>query len=189
MPEESVTVEVPEMGELLIQLQIMTQLTPEELEEFKGDISKMRVSEQATFVREVIMQEAMRAARRDGKTIDDVLEAVRLDALKRLKGEEEIIEPGVPVAPEEKPMILVEEEEEAPPLVEEEEVTPEAEPPEMVEVLPSDKLSEYEIEELRKELEARGVPPHEIDTIMEQAKVLPRELIEELVKSLGGEKE
>ncbi|MFQ5834141.1 MAG: hypothetical protein ACE5H4_15660 [Candidatus Thorarchaeota archaeon] len=188
MPEESVTVEVPEMGELLIQLQIMTHLSPEELEEFKGDISKMRVSEQATFVKEVIMQEAMRAARRDGKTIDDVLEAVRLEALKRLKGEEELIEPGVPVVPEEKPMILVEEEEEAPPPVEEEEVTPEAERPEMEEVVPSDRLSEYEIEELRKELKARGVPPHEIDTIMEQAKVLPRELVGELVKSLGGEK-
>jgi hypothetical protein len=48
----------------------------------------------------------------------------------------------------------------------------------------SERMSTYEIEELRKDLERRGVPPYEIDTILEQARELPRELVEELVKSL-----
>jgi hypothetical protein len=190
MPEESISVEVPEMGELLIQLSILTHLSAEELEEFKGDISKMRISEQATFVKEVIMQEAMRAARRDGTTVDEVVEQTRAQALRQLKGEEEGFGVIMPSVPEEKPIVLVEEEEkEVLPVVEEEElVAPEEAPPEGPMAPPSEKLSDYEIEELRKELTARGVPPHEIDTIMEQAKVLPRELVDELVKSLGGDK-
>ncbi len=50
-------------------------------------------------------------------------------------------------------------------------------------------MSIHEIEELRKDLERRGVPPYEIDTIIEQAKELPRELVDELVKSLEGKKD
>ncbi|MHA2379032.1 MAG: LamG-like jellyroll fold domain-containing protein, partial [Candidatus Thorarchaeota archaeon] len=169
MPEESVAVEVPEMGELLIQLSILTHLSAEELEEFKGDIDKMRMSERATFVKEVIMQEAMRAARRDETTVDEVIEQTRVQALRQLRGEEEGLAVIMPDVPEEKPIVLVEEEEkEVIPVVEEEEVvvTDEA-PSEEPVVPPEEKLSEYEIEELRKELTARGVPPHEIDTIME----------------------
>jgi hypothetical protein len=185
MPEESIAVEVPEMGELLVQLAILTNLSAEELEEFKGDIDKMRVSEQATFVKEVIMQEAMRAARRDGTTVDKVVEKTRAQAIRQLKGEEAGLEVVLPGVPEEKPIVLVEEKKEVPDVEEEELVIPEEAPPEEEVAPPSDKLSDYEIEELRKELTSRGVPPHEIDTIMEQAKVLPRELVEELVKSLG----
>ncbi|MFX0046032.1 MAG: hypothetical protein ACFE8Z_09305, partial [Candidatus Hermodarchaeota archaeon] len=188
MPEESIAVEVPEMGELLIQLAILTNLSAEELEEFKGDISKMRISEQATFVKEVIMQEAMRAARRDGTSIDEVVEKTRAQAVMQLKGEEAGLEVVLPGVPEEKPIVLVEEEVEAPIVEEEEVVVTEEAPPEEEVAPPGEKLSDYEIEELRKELTARGVPPHEIDTIMEQAKVLPRELVEELVRSLGGDK-
>jgi hypothetical protein len=55
-------------------------------------------------------------------------------------------------------------------------------------VTPSDKMSHYELEELRRDLERRGVPPHEIDTLIEQAKELPRELVDELIKSLEGKK-
>ena len=43
---------------------------------------------------------------------------------------------------------------------------------------------DYELEELRKELQAKGVEPHEIDTIIEQARDLPRDLVDELIKSL-----
>jgi hypothetical protein len=50
-------------------------------------------------------------------------------------------------------------------------------------------MSMYELEELRRDLERRGVPPHEIDTIIEQAKELPRDLVDELVKSLEGKKD
>jgi hypothetical protein len=183
MPAESIDVAVPEMGELLIQLAILTNLSAEELEEFQADISKMRISEQAAFVKEVIMQEAVRAGRRDGKTPEEVVEAVRIEALRRVSGEEGLIEAGLIVKDaEEEPVRLVAEEEP------EEEVEPEVAPPEEEPEVPSDKLSQFELEELRKELESRGVPPHEIDTIMEQARVLPRELVEELVKSLGGRK-
>ncbi|MFX1485451.1 MAG: hypothetical protein ACFFCP_19935, partial [Promethearchaeota archaeon] len=69
LPEESVSVEVPELGELLIQLSILTNLNQQELDEFKADIAKMKLSEQAAFVKEVIMQEAIRAARREGKSV------------------------------------------------------------------------------------------------------------------------
>jgi hypothetical protein len=51
-----------------------------------------------------------------------------------------------------------------------------------------DKLSPYEIEELKKDLESKGVPAHEIDTIVKQAKELPRDLVEELVRSLERDK-
>jgi hypothetical protein len=185
MPGESIDVAVPEMGELLIQLAILTNLNADELEEFQADISKMRISEQAAFVKEVIMQEAVRVARREGKTPEEVVEEVRLDALRRVSGEEGIVDPRVLEAePDEEPMLLVGEEEP------EEEVKPDEAPPEEDVSEPSEKLSQYELEELRGELESRGVPPHEIDTIMEQARVLPRELVEELVKSLGrGKKE
>ena len=49
-------------------------------------------------------------------------------------------------------------------------------------------MSPFEIEELRKELEEKGVLPSEIDIILEQAKELPRDLIEELIRSLDAEK-
>jgi hypothetical protein len=182
MPEESIEVAVPEMGELLIQLAILTNLSADELEEFQADISKMRISEQAAFVKEVIMQEAVRAARREGKTPEEVLEALRNEARRRLSGEE-AIEPSLLVDyVEDESALLVGKEEP------EKKEEPEAPPPEDEVREPSEKLSQYELEELRKELESRGVPPHEIDTIMEQARVLPRELVEELVRSLGGGK-
>jgi hypothetical protein len=143
----------------------------------------MRISEQAAFVKEVIMQEAVRVARREGKTPEEVVEEVRIDALRRVSGEEALFEAGILVKDEEEESVRLVAEEEA-----EEEVEPEIAPPEDEPEEPSDKLSQYELEELRKELESRGVPPHEIDTIMEQARVLPRELVEELVKSLGSRK-
>ena len=49
-------------------------------------------------------------------------------------------------------------------------------------------MSPFEIEELRKELIEKGVPLAEIDIILKQAEELPRELIEELIRSLDAEK-
>jgi hypothetical protein len=187
MPSESVEVEVPEMGELLIQLSILTHLSPEELDEFKADIAKMRLSEQAAFVKEVINQEAIRSARREGRTIEEILDEIAEEAKKRLAGEELVAAGLEPDIPDEGPLILVAEDA----LPDDKEVTkpdkvdkrvePDIEEPE---VSATDRLSQYELEELKKDLEAREIPAHEIETIMEQAKKLPRDLIEELLESL-----
>ncbi|MFW9797266.1 MAG: hypothetical protein ACFFE2_09515 [Candidatus Thorarchaeota archaeon] len=187
MPEDAIPIEVPEMGELLMQLAILTNLSQAELDEFQADINKMKMSEQAAFVKEVIMQEAIRAARRDGKTIEETLATVEQEAIRRLGGEEEIA-PVEVVEPEETETVFLEEGKEAEvteekSLLHKDEVTEEG--PEVA----SEKMSLYEIEELRRDLERRGVPPHEIDTIVEQAKELPRELVDELVKSLEGKKD
>ena len=48
----------------------------------------MKMSEQAAFVKEVIMQEAIRAARREGKSVDEVLGALQKEATQKLAGEE-----------------------------------------------------------------------------------------------------
>jgi hypothetical protein len=175
MPEESVAIEIPEMGDLLIQLAIMTNLDADELDEFKADIQKMKISEQATFVREVIEQEAVRAARRDGKKVEEILEEVAAQAARQLEGvEEEVPAPQVlDVEPEES-------EEVAEPIIGKPE-----EPGEMIEVIMDDRLSTFEIEDIKLELVRRGVPAHEIDTIIEQVKDLPRELVDELIESVG----
>ncbi|MFX1416928.1 MAG: hypothetical protein ACFFC0_08945, partial [Promethearchaeota archaeon] len=182
MPEESVEIEVPEMGELLMQLAILTNLSPEELDEFKADIAKMRVSEQATFVKEVIDQEAVRAARREGKTVEQVLEEVGTRARRRLSDLEEPKEkiPEPIVKPVRKPPEEVER------VVGIEEPTDEEPAPE--EEIP-ERLSSFELDELKMELIRRGVPPQEIDVILEQAKRLPRDMVEELINSVGKREE
>ncbi|MFW9912239.1 MAG: LamG-like jellyroll fold domain-containing protein [Candidatus Thorarchaeota archaeon] len=174
MPEESVPIEIPEMGDLLIQLAILTNLDADELDEFKADISKMKISEQAVFVREVIEQEAVRAARREGKTVEEILEQIAAQAARQLEGvEEEIPAPQIlDVEPE-----VAEE-------VEEPIVGKSEEAEEMIEVIMDDRLSMFEIEDIKLELVRRGVPAHEIDTIIEQVKDLPRELVDELIESV-----
>lgn len=186
MPEDSIPIDVPEMGELLVQLAILTNLDAGELEEFKADIAKMKISEQAAFVNEVIVQEAIRAGRRDGKTVEEVIADVEKQARQRLAGESEdkLIVPDV-VEPTTVETVILDTEE---PSVDEESLPePTEETTEEPPTSKSEKMSAYEIEELRKELENKGVLPHEINTIIEQAKELPRELIEELVKSLEGD--
>jgi hypothetical protein len=184
MPEESVPVEVPELGELLIQLAILTNLNTQELDDFKADISKMKMSEQAAFVKEVIMQEAIRAARRDNTSVDLVLAELRAQAAKRVAGKaEEAAAEIEDEEPEVERVILPTEEEPTTP-------SPRAgfEEPETLGSMdfetPSDLLSPFEIEDLKRSLESRGVPAYEIDTILKQARELPRELVEELVRSL-----
>ena len=187
MPEESIPVDVPELGELLIQLAILTNLDQDELDEFKADIAKMKISEQAAFVKEVIMQEAIRAARRDHKTVEQIIEDVEAQASKRIAGEGEAVavEDGVePVEaePDVDTVILPDTDETTVPDTEV--------PSETVtdETIPSDRLSPFEIEELAKDLKAKGVPLHEIDTILQQARELPRDLVDELIRSLDREK-
>jgi hypothetical protein len=191
LPEESIPVEVPELGELLIQLSILTNLNQQELDDFKADIAKMKMSEQAAFVKEVIMQEAIRAARREGKSIDDIMSELRAESSKRLAGEEERKTPrdeGIDELeePEEEPVLLPQEEEgPEPERVRRPEVP--SEPTEDISFA-SDYMSPFEIEELRKSLLAKGVQPSEIDVILKQARELPRELVEELIRSLDAER-
>ena len=185
MPPESIPVDVPELGELLIQLAILTNLDQQELDEFKADIAKMKISEQAAFVKEVIVQEAIRAGRREHKTVEQILEEVEAQASKRIAGEGEAVavEDGVEpveVEPDVETVILPDKDEATIPdtgtpseTVADEDIT-----------ISSDRLSPFEIEELRKDLETKGVPLHEIDTILKQAKELPRNLVEELIRSL-----
>ena len=193
IPEESIPVEVPELGELLIQLSILTNLNQQELDEFKADIAKMKMSEQAAFVKEVIMQEAIRAARRDGKSVDETLDELQKEAAKRVAGEEG---KGVPTGAE---VEEIEEIEEEPVFLPSREVEPERDqvidpetPTEPAEdegiSFSSDKMSPFEIEELRKELEQKGVPPSEIDILLKQASELPRDLVDELIRSLDAER-
>jgi hypothetical protein len=186
MPEESIPIEVPELGELLVQLAMLTNLNAQELEEFKADISKMKVSEQAAFVKEVIMQEAIRAARREGRTVEETLEGLEKAAARRLGGEE-ALEEAEEAETVEHVFLTPEEEEQVVPEAKPTRVTP-AEKPAVSESV-SERMSPHEIEELRRELERKGVPPYEIDTILEQARTLPRELVEELVKSLEDSRE
>ncbi len=192
MPEESVPVEVPELGELLIQLAILTNLNQQELDDFKADIAKMKMSEQAAFVKEVIVQEAIRAARRENKTVEEILEEVGAQASKRLAGEGESEGPEVVdgIKPEvvdtEVDTVILPDREikikdaKASTFEDDSEPTDSQAP-----VDRGDKLSQYEIEELKKDLEAKGVPLNEIDGIVKQAQELPRDLVEELIKSLG----
>ena len=180
MPESSIPIEVPEIRELLVQLSILTHLNQEELDEFNADISKMKMSEQAAFVKEVIVQEAIRAARAQGKTVEEIIEDVEKQAARAISTEDEVEEViETPEEEVEERVFLVEEEEEP------EVFEAEGEEPEPEEEAPTEKLSQFEIDELKAELLKKGVPNHEIDMIIEQARQLSRELVEELVKSLG----
>ncbi len=181
MPPESIPVEVPELGELLIQLAILTHLDQQELDDFKADISKMKISEQAAFVKEVIVQEAIRAARRENTTVEQILEDVQAMAAKRVAGETkgEGVEEEVEDEEQEVERVILGDRIPS----DERERTREEDV-----VLADDKLSPYEIDELRKDLEAKGVPAHEIDTILKQARELSRDLVDELVRSLDKER-
>ncbi|MHA3963835.1 MAG: hypothetical protein AM325_009860 [Candidatus Thorarchaeota archaeon SMTZ1-45] len=190
-PEESIPVEVPELGGLLIQLSILTNLNQQELDDFKADIAKMKMSEQAAFVKEVIMQEAIRAARREGITVEETIERIQKEASQRLAGEEGRRTPEdtldeEPEELEEEPVFLAPRKKE--PDVELDVEPDEPDVPTEDFSFSSDQMSPFEIEELRKELLEKGVPLAEIDIIIKQAGELPRELIEELVRSLDVEK-
>ncbi len=194
VPEESIPVEIPELGELLIQLSILTNLNQQELDDFKADITKMKLSEQAAFVKEVIMQEALRAARREGKTVEEIIDRVSTEAVKKLAGEKgvgdvleaEVVSIEEPEEPEEVERVFLPEDED---VLEDEFISEQEALPGPKEDISftSETLSPLEIDELKKELQEKDIPPAEIDIILKQAKELPKELVEELVKSLDAE--
>jgi hypothetical protein len=84
-----------------------------------------------------------------------------------------------PEEPEDERVFLAEEEEEI------KEIKSVDKAPAEEEIVRTEKLSAYEIDELKADLIKKGVPNHEIDMIIEQARLLSRELVDELVKSLG----
>ena len=66
------------------------------------------------------------------------------------------------------------------------------EPVEFDEVESAEMLDEDELKQIRKKLESAGIKGSELETIMGQARELPRELAEELLSSIlgkGGEEE
>ncbi|MHA2379907.1 MAG: COG1470 family protein [Candidatus Thorarchaeota archaeon] len=179
MPPQSVVLEVPEIEELIVQLSIITELTPEQEQDFRDDVSKMRLSEQVNFVKEVITQEAIKRGRNEGKTMEQVIEEIKAQALAIIRGErlpEETPEPEAKAVPEPEPIP--------------EEVPEEAPEKPLDELL--GKLADHEIEILMEKLRKAGLPEHEVQNIIEQARQLPRDLVDELVKTIlgpGGDEE
>jgi len=170
MPSESVIIPVPEIEQLLIQLSILTKITPQELEDFRQEVTKMKLSQQVAFAKEVINQEAIKRARLVGKKMEEVLEETMAQAQALISGE--LLEPesGEPSTPgaKEKPAAEPKDTE-----------IQEAKPEEF-----EDRLSEFEIEDLRKDLVKAGVPKHEMKTLISQVRELPRELVNELIDSI-----
>ncbi len=160
IPPVPIIIEVPEIDELVIDLSILTGMTQQELDDFRFEISKMKMSQQTSFVREVIGQEALRVAGVQNKSVEQVMQEVVAERRRRLG-----------VAPDEaKPEIYdttVEEDEK-----EEEGIDFEHQ------------LREIELEEMAHQLEKRGIPTHEIESFVTQARSLPKDVVEMLLQSL-----
>ncbi|MFW9963940.1 MAG: DUF2341 domain-containing protein [Candidatus Sifarchaeia archaeon] len=176
MPSESITTDVPEIDQLLIQLSILSKLTPDELEDFKLDVSKMKLSEQVTFVKEVINQEAIKQGRAERKSMEMILEETAVKARAILAGEE--IDLDIEPEPVKKHIAKEEVEEVGEAILE---------PMEVEEVDSTDMLGEDELKEIRQRLVEAGIKGSELETIMDQTRELPRELAEELLKSILGD--
>ncbi|NHJ13848.1 MAG: DUF2341 domain-containing protein [Candidatus Thorarchaeota archaeon] len=164
MPAEAISIAVPEINILLLDLAILTSMSQEEVDDFRRDLSKMKLSQQVNFVAEVIKQEVVRIARQEKKSIEQVLEEVRLKRQERIGGEAEPITlPGFDIAEEEAALFGP------------------AEVPESLD----EQLTEKEIQDMRKALLERGLPLHEVDAVVGQARKLPREVAETLLKGFG----
>jgi len=162
IPSEPIIIEVPEIEELVIDLSILTGMTQEELDDFKFEISKMKMSQQTSFVREVIGQELTRVATLQNKSVEQVLQEVVLERKKRI---------GSDVTP-----AKIED------YIPAEEMAAEVEPPkEGIEF--EDRLREFELEEMAAELEKRGIPRHEIESFITQSRELPKDVVQMLLQS------
>jgi hypothetical protein len=165
IPTESVTVDVPEIEQLLLDLAILTNMTPEEIDDFRRDLSKMKMSQQTNFIAEVIKQEVPRIAKTEGKSLTEVLEDVRLER-ERIIGREAAptVLPGFDLEAEEAALFAPIEK----PTVDE------------------DHLNEKELQEMKSGLLERGLPMHEVDAVINQARSLPKDVAEMLLKSFGS---
>ncbi|MFW9862188.1 MAG: hypothetical protein ACFFEX_08975 [Candidatus Thorarchaeota archaeon] len=165
IPPESVTVDVPEIEQLLLDLAILTDMTPEEIDDFRRDLSKMKLSQQTNFITEVIKQEVPRVAQAEEKSFEQVLEDVRLERQRRIGGEAApTVLPGFDIEAEEAALFAPIEK----PTVDE------------------DHLSEKELQEMKTGLLERGLPMHEVDAVIGQARSLPKDVAEMLLKSFGS---
>jgi len=161
MPTESVEVEVPEIETMIVDLSILTQMKPEEVEEFRLAISKMKLSEQTTFAREVIQQEALTASLSRGISVEEVLQEVVEERIRRIGGEEAT---GIASAAAVYKVKEIEKEKEEP---------------------PKDTLDDSEIAKMKAELMEKGLPEHEIDSVIAQARKLPKEVGEMLLQGFA----
>jgi hypothetical protein len=159
---EPIIIEIPVIEEMIIDLSLLTDMTPEELEEFRQAVSKMKASEQVSFAREVIAQEAVRIARESNTTVEEVLEEVRDKRISMIGGE---VTDSRPLA----------------------QIYGITEPTDWAEVdkAPKERLTEAELTEMRSQLLARGLPKHEVDSLIEQARQLPKDVGEMLLKGVG----
>ncbi|MFW9974496.1 MAG: hypothetical protein ACFFDQ_04490 [Candidatus Thorarchaeota archaeon] len=162
MPIEPIIIEVPEIDELIIDLSILTSMTQQEVNDFKSEISKMKMSQQTTFVREVIHQEVIRVAGVQNKPIEQVMEEVVAERRRRISG----FAPEVP-----RPEVYEE--------IEEAEVYEEEE--EGIDF--ENRMREFELEEMSEELDKRGIPKHEIESFIAQARELPKDVVDLLLQS------
>ena len=161
MPIESIIIEVPEIDELILDLAILTGMTQQELDDFKFEISKMKLSQQTSFVREVIGQEALRVSGIQNKSVEQVLEEVVAERRRRIGGTATAVKPEIYEEMEEEPI----------PSEEEKGIDFEQQ------------LREIELEEMAAELEKRGIPTHEIESFISQARSLPKDVVEMLLQS------
>ncbi|MFW9888684.1 MAG: hypothetical protein ACFFER_10900, partial [Candidatus Thorarchaeota archaeon] len=164
MPRFSVSIEVPEIEELLVQLTILTDMTSGELEDFREEVSKMKLSEQVAFTKEVITQQAIKQAKTEGKSLESFLEDLAAQARAVIEGRPLISDEGIGRTKPAKPIG--------------DDASTEAD---------ADRLTESEIAELRQRLIGAGLPEHEIRAIMEQVANLPRSLVDELVRTVLGD--
>ncbi|MFX0054392.1 MAG: DUF2341 domain-containing protein [Candidatus Hermodarchaeota archaeon] len=164
MPRFSVRIDVPEIEELLIQLTILTDMTPGELEDFREEVSKMKLSEQVAFTKEVITQQAIKQAKTEGKSLERFLEDLATQARAVIEGRPLIRDEGIGKKKPAKPI--------------DDDGSTEAD---------ADRLSESELAKLRKRLIGAGLPEQEIESIMKQVANLPRSLVDELVRTVLGD--
>jgi hypothetical protein len=162
MPGESIIIEVPEIDELIIDLAILTGMTGEELDDFRSEISKMKMSQQTTFVREVIGQEALRVAGIQNKSVEQVMTEVVAERRKRIGG------PATPTKPDIYDVV-------------EEDV--DVSEPEVAEMDFEQQLRELELQEMAEQLRKRGIPTHEIESFVTQSRELPKDVVEMLLQS------
>ncbi|MFW9842232.1 MAG: hypothetical protein ACFFES_15145 [Candidatus Thorarchaeota archaeon] len=163
MPGESIIIEVPEIDELVIDLSILTEMTQQELDEFKFEISKMKMSQQTSFVREVIGQEAIRVARIQNKSVEQVMEEVVAERRSRIGDSTTVVKPDI--------YAVAEEDEDISETAKEEGLDFEQQ------------LRELELQAMAEELESRGIPSHEIESFITQARDLPKDVVEMLLQS------
>jgi predicted HTH domain antitoxin len=165
LPVESVKVDVPELEQLLLDLAILTNMTTEEIDDFRRDLSKMKLSQQTNFITEVIKQEVPRVAQAEEKSFEQVLEDVRLERQRRIGGEAApTVLPGFDIEAEEAALFA----------------------PVEKTTVHEDHLSEKELQEMKTGLLGRGLPMHEVDAVINQARSLPKDVAEMLLKSFGS---